>query len=55
MDYILKILGEKRMSINVLAVSTKKRKQQTKQTTLTPKLVWIMLLFKKAFGYLAEP
>lgn len=37
------------MPINVPAVCRQKYKQ-----TLTPKLVWITLIFKKAFGYLAE-
>lgn len=37
------------MSINVPVVSRQKYKQM-----LTPELVWITLLFKKAFGYLAE-
>lgn len=38
------------MSINVPAVS----RQNYKPTMLTPKSVWITLLFKKAFAYLAE-
>lgn len=41
------------MSVSVPAVSRKKYKKY-KQTTLTLRLVWITLLFKKAFGYLDE-
>lgn len=40
--------------MSLLCPQKKEKTKPTNQKTLTPKLVWVMLLFKKAFGYLAE-